>query len=179
MLYLTSFKQDRDHHLKYALLGAFPPALHSEFEEQFHVTAREVYGMTEIGIGARVPFEIWHMVGSGRSASRPISASCASWMRTETMCPWDRSESCWSKARHFKGYYRKPAENAKAFVGEYFRTGDLFRQDEDGNYYFVSRKKDMIRRMGDNISASEVEQVLMSHPKIAEAAVVPVPDRCG
>jgi crotonobetaine/carnitine-CoA ligase len=76
----------------------------------------------------------------------------------------------------FKGYYKKPEENARAFLGEYFRTGDLFRQDEAGYYYFVSRKKDMIRRMGDNISATEVEHVLMSHPKIAEAAVVPVPD---
>jgi crotonobetaine/carnitine-CoA ligase len=76
----------------------------------------------------------------------------------------------------FKGYYNKPDATAKAFEGDWFRTGDLFRQDEKGYFYIVGRIKDMIRRTGDNISASEVEHVLTSHPKILSAAVVPVPD---
>jgi acyl-CoA synthetase (AMP-forming)/AMP-acid ligase II len=50
------------------------------------------------------------------------------------------------------------------------------RQDERGLYYFVGRKKDMIRRSGENISAVEVEAVLRSHPEILEVAVIPVPD---
>lgn len=177
MLYLTNFKEDRDHRLKYALLSAFPPALHKEFEEQFHITGREVYGMTEIGIGARVPFEDMHMVGSGSVGKPPdIRQLRIVDENGNDVPPGEVGELLVKGQGIFKGYYKKPAENAKAFVGEYFRTGDLFRQDADGNYYFVSRKKDMIRRMGDNISASEVEQALMSHPKIAEAAVVPVPD---
>ena len=76
----------------------------------------------------------------------------------------------------FKGYYDKPEENAKAFFGEYFRTGDLAYVDKNGYYFFVGRKKDMIRRMGHNISALEVEFALESYPKIAEAAVIGVPD---
>jgi crotonobetaine/carnitine-CoA ligase len=177
MLYLTSFKQDGDHHLKNALLGAFPPALHIEFEGQFHVTAREVYGMTEIGIGARVPFEDTQMVGSGSVGKPPDIRQLRIVDEDGEDVPQGEVGELLVKGQGlFKGYYKKPTENARAFLGEYFRTGDLFRQDKDGNYYFVSRKKDMIRRMGDNISATEVEQVLMSHPRIAEAAVVPVPD---
>ena len=76
----------------------------------------------------------------------------------------------------FKGYYKKPKETSDAFDGEWFRTGDLFRKDENGYYYIVGRKKDMIRRSGENISSSEVENILTSHPKIISAAVVPVKD---
>jgi crotonobetaine/carnitine-CoA ligase len=75
-----------------------------------------------------------------------------------------------------KGYYRKPKETAEAFEDGWFHTGDLFRRDEKGYYYIVGRKKDMVRRHGENISASEVENVIRSHPKILDVAVVPVPD---
>ena len=77
----------------------------------------------------------------------------------------------------FGGYYKKPEATAKAFESEWFKTGDLFSQDEKGYYYIIGRKKDMIKRSGDNISAVEVQNVLISHPKILSAAVVPVPDK--
>lgn len=177
MLYLTNFKEDRDHHLRMALLSAFPPALHKELEEQFHVVAREAYGMTEIGIGALVPFEDTHMVGSGSVGKPPHFRELKIVDEDGKDVQIGQAGELLVKGRGIlKGYYKKLQENAKAFVGEYFRTGDIFRQDKEGNYYFVSRKKDMIRRMGDNISATEVEQVLMSHPRIGEAAVVAVPD---
>ena len=76
----------------------------------------------------------------------------------------------------FKGYYKKTKETRNAFNGDWFRTGDLFRQDQNGYYYIVGRKKDMVRRLGENISAAEVETQLRAHPKILDAAVVPVPD---
>jgi carnitine-CoA ligase len=178
MLYLTNFKEDKDHHLKYALLSAFPPALHKEFEELFYVVAREVYGMTEIGAGTMVPFEDTQLVGSG-SVGKPTDFRELRIVDDSGRdVPQGEVGELLVKGQGiFKGYYKKPRENAKVFIGEYFKTGDLFRQDEYGNYYFVSRKKDMIRRMGDNISATEVEHALMSHSKIAEAAVVPVPDK--
>jgi crotonobetaine/carnitine-CoA ligase len=75
-----------------------------------------------------------------------------------------------------QGYYKKPEANAAAFHGEWFRTGDLFRQDERGYFTIVGRVKDMIRRSGENIAAREVEEVILSLPEIAEAACVPVPD---
>ena len=59
----------------------------------------------------------------------------------------------------------------------WFHSGDLGYQDEDGDYHFVGRKKDIIRRGGENISAAAVEQILIDHPRILDAAVIPVPDR--
>ena len=81
-----------------------------------------------------------------------------------------------SRARDAQCYYRKPEATAAAFHGEWFRTGDLFRQDERGYYYIVGRVKEMIRRAGENISAREIEAVLRAMPEIVEAAAVPVPD---
>jgi crotonobetaine/carnitine-CoA ligase len=74
------------------------------------------------------------------------------------------------------GYYKKPEASAAAFHGDWFRTGDLFRQDARGYFFIVGRLKDMIRRAGENIAAREVEAVLRGLPEIAEAAAVPVPD---
>jgi acyl-CoA synthetase (AMP-forming)/AMP-acid ligase II len=74
------------------------------------------------------------------------------------------------------GYYKRPDANRENFRGRWFRTGDLFRQDEDGYFYIVGRIKDMIRRSGENIAAREVEAVLNTLPEVQEAAVVPVPD---
>ena len=75
-----------------------------------------------------------------------------------------------------QGYYKKPEATAQAFHGDWFRTGDLFRQDERGYFYIVGRVKDMIRRSGENIAAREVEQVILGLPTVAEAACIPVPD---
>ena len=74
------------------------------------------------------------------------------------------------------GYWNKPAETAEAFRGGWFHSGDLVRQDEDGCIYVVDRKKDMIISGGENIYSAEVENALAAHPKIAEVAVIGVPD---
>jgi acyl-CoA synthetase (AMP-forming)/AMP-acid ligase II len=74
------------------------------------------------------------------------------------------------------GYYNRPEDTATAFVDGWLRTGDMARQGEDGYYYFVDRLKDMIVSGGLNIYSREVEDALMSHPAVEEAAVVGVPD---
>ncbi|MBT3259856.1 MAG: AMP-binding protein, partial [Deltaproteobacteria bacterium] len=74
------------------------------------------------------------------------------------------------------GYYKNPKATAETLVDGWLYTGDLFRVDEGGYYYIVGRKKEMIKRSGENISANEVENILKSHPKVANAAVVAVPD---
>lgn len=76
----------------------------------------------------------------------------------------------------FRGYLNRPEVTAEAMRGGWYHSGDLVRRDERGLLYFVGRKKDMIRRSGENIAAAEVEAALRSHPKILEAAVLPVPD---
>lgn len=76
-----------------------------------------------------------------------------------------------------KGYYRDPDATARAFSADgRLRTGDKGYRDESGWFYFVDRKSNMIKRAGENISASEVEEVLLDHPDVAEAAVVGVDD---
>ncbi|MDH3729720.1 MAG: AMP-binding protein, partial [Acidimicrobiia bacterium] len=74
-----------------------------------------------------------------------------------------------------KGYYEMPDETRKALGGGWLHTGDLVRADDDGYMFFVSRKKHIIRRRGENLSPSEVENALESHPRVEEAAVVGVP----
>ena len=74
-----------------------------------------------------------------------------------------------------KGYWKRPEATAAAIRGGWFRTGDLARADEDGFYYIVDRKKDMIIRGGYNVYPREIEEVLYEHPAVLEAAVIGVP----
>jgi long-chain acyl-CoA synthetase len=74
-----------------------------------------------------------------------------------------------------KGYWRNPEATAEAMRGGWFHSGDMARTDEDGYFYIVDRKKDLIIRGGYNVYPREVEEVLYEHPKIREAAVVGIP----
>jgi len=74
-----------------------------------------------------------------------------------------------------KGYWQRPDATAEAMRGGWFHSGDMARTDEDGYFYIVDRKKDLIIRGGYNVYPREVEEVLFEHPKIREAAVVGIP----
>ena len=76
----------------------------------------------------------------------------------------------------FSGYYKNPEETAKVWEGGYFHTGDVVRISEDGSFHFVDRRKNIIRRSGENIAAVEVENVLFQHPAVANCAVTPIYD---
>jgi long-chain acyl-CoA synthetase len=75
-----------------------------------------------------------------------------------------------------KGYWRKPEATAEAMRDGWFHTGDMAKIDEDGYFFIVDRKKDMIIRGGYNVYPREIEEVLYEHPAVREAAVVGVPD---
>lgn len=77
------------------------------------------------------------------------------------------------------GYLGLPDESFKAWRNGWFHTGDAFRVDAEGNFYFVDRLKDSIRRRGENISSFEVEAVVNSHPDVVESAAVAVPSELG
>jgi crotonobetaine/carnitine-CoA ligase len=72
------------------------------------------------------------------------------------------------------GYHKNPEATARAWRNGWFHTGDAFRVDADGNYFFVDRMKDAIRRRGENISSFEVETEVCAHPAVKEAAAVAV-----
>jgi long-chain acyl-CoA synthetase len=74
-----------------------------------------------------------------------------------------------------KGYWNRPDATAEAMRGGWFHSGDLAKVDEDGYFFIVDRKKDMIIRGGYNVYPREIEEVLYEHPAVAEAAVVAVP----
>jgi crotonobetaine/carnitine-CoA ligase len=133
--------------------------------------------MTEIGSGMFVPLEDSHMTGTG-SVGKPEPYREVRIVDEDgnDVSPGNVGELLIRGPGMFKGYYKKAKETTQAFTGDWFHTGDLFRQDQNGYYYIVGRKKDMVRRTGENISAAEVETVLKAHPKILDAAVVPVPD---
>ena len=76
----------------------------------------------------------------------------------------------------FSGYLKDPAATEQAWQGGWFHTGDIVRQLPDGMLVFVDRKKNIIRRAGENIAAAEVEAALLAHPGVKQAAVIAVPD---
>jgi long-chain acyl-CoA synthetase len=75
-----------------------------------------------------------------------------------------------------KGYYKNEPATTEAFRSGWFHTGDLGYQDEDGFFYVIDRKSDMIIRGGENIYPREIDEVLYAHPRVKDAATVGVPD---
>jgi long-chain acyl-CoA synthetase len=75
-----------------------------------------------------------------------------------------------------KGYWNKPGATEEAIVDGWFHSGDLAKRDEDGYYFIVDRKKELIVRGGYNVYPREIEEVLYEHPAVREAAVIGIPD---
>lgn len=91
--------------------------------------------------------------------------------------PGDVGELCVRGPYTLRGYFRAPEHNARAFTSDgFYRSGDLMRRHLSGNYVVEGRKKDLINRGGEKISAEEVENLILAHPAVANVACVPVPD---
>jgi crotonobetaine/carnitine-CoA ligase len=168
---------DRDNAIVRVSTYGFPKQEQPRLEERYDFIAREAFGMTEIGVGMYVPIAAVDMVGSGSCGiAEPFRECRIADEHGRTLPPGEVGELLVRGPGMLQGYYKKPEATRKAFHGEWFRTGDLFRQDERGYFYIVGRVKDMIRRSGENIAAREVEEVILGLPQVAEAACVPVPD---
>lgn len=151
--------------------------LHFELERRFGFPARSAFGMTEIGCGLMMPIEAKEMVGSGSCGiAGPFREARIADEKGRTLPPGASGELLIRGPGILLGYYKKPDATAAAFHGDWFRTGDLAVQDEDGFVTIQGRIKEMIRRAGENISAAEVEAALLAIPGIAEAAALAVPD---
>ncbi len=170
--------RDSETKLKQVATFGWPPETCREFHKRFGVIAREGFGMTEIGLGTWTPPELDEMYDSG---SVGIAAPCRETsIRDAEGQPVARGElgELWVRGRSiFKGYWNRPDANGEVFrSGGWFRTGDLFREDDEGFLYVVGRLKDMIRRSQENIAAREVEAAICMLPEVEDAAAVPVPD---
>jgi crotonobetaine/carnitine-CoA ligase len=168
---------DSDHQVIRANCYGLSKQAHVEAEARFDLVAREAFGMTEIGSGMFVPMEATETIGTGTCGRRsPFREVRVVNDKGETLPPGELGELVVRGPGMLQGYYNKKEATENAFFGEWFRTGDVFRMDEQGWCYIVGRIKDMIRRSGENIAAREVEAVLRMLPEVAEAAAVPVPD---
>ncbi|MFW9786063.1 MAG: class I adenylate-forming enzyme family protein [Candidatus Thorarchaeota archaeon] len=95
----------------------------------------------------------------------------------EDVKPGEVGEAIYKSPSLMRGYHGDVSRTKESFDGDWFHTGDLFRVDEDGNYYYVERKSEVIFSGGEKVFPAEVEGILCQHPKIAQAVIVGIPDR--
>jgi crotonobetaine/carnitine-CoA ligase len=171
--------RDRDHTLRKVNIVPLADGFR-EFADRFGVEVYTVFNMTETswpivsernpatlgscgrprpGVSARVVDENDIEVERGKVGELVL----------RTDAPWAMSH----------GYYGNPEATAHAWRNGWFHTGDAFRQNEQGEFFFVDRMKDAIRRRGENISSFEVEAAINGHPDVREVAVVGVPSEFG
>jgi len=167
---------DREHVARLGW-GVPLPAWAPDFEARFGCRLVELYGSTEAGVMIYTPLDEPRRVGSCGRAIGPFEVALQD-KDGFTLGP-DATGELVIRALEpgllMAGYYGMPEASLQAFRNLWFHTGDLLRQDADGYLYFVGRRKDMVRRRGENISAAEVEQVLEAHPAVLSCAVYGVP----
>ncbi|MBM3395126.1 MAG: AMP-binding protein [Betaproteobacteria bacterium] len=175
---------DRAHSVRFGFGAGVDKRLHAPFEARFGFPLVEAWAMTETGAGGVV---IAH------TAPRHVGTSCFGRAPDEleyrlvdesgadvAVCtPGEllvRAAGEDPRRGFFREYLKDADATAAAWAGGWFHTGDVVRADEDGNLYFVDRRKNVIRRSGENISAVEVESVLRQYPGVKDVAVAATPD---
>ncbi|MBA3947131.1 MAG: long-chain fatty acid--CoA ligase [Herpetosiphonaceae bacterium] len=156
--------------------SAMPVEVLHSFEETFNVEILEGYGLSETS-----PVATFNQVGLPRkvgSIGVPVLGVDVRVVDDEDrdVAVNEPGEIIIRGHNIMKGYYRRPEATAEAMRGGWFHTGDVARQDEDGYFFIMDRKKDMILRGGFNVYPREIEEVLMMHPAVSMAAVIGIPE---
>ena len=162
--------------LRMGLSGAapIPPEQLIECEERFHLPIIEAYGATENTGGITANTEDNRKFGSIGTALPDIEVKIFD-NDGKAMAPGEIGEIVVKGDTVMKGYYNKPAATAETIKDGWLYTGDVGYKDKDGFFFIVDRKKDMIIRGGVNVYPKEIESVLVNHPLVDTAAVVPEP----
>lgn len=165
--------------LKHCVSGgsAMPVEVMNEFDSKFGVNILEGYGLSETSPVAS--FNNFEQAKKAGSIGLPIWGVEFRLVDDEgkVVDKLDEPGEIQIKGHNvMKGYYKRPEANAESIVDGWFRSGDIGTRDDDGFYYIVDRKKDMIIRGGFNVYPREIEEVLYAHEAIAEAAVIGVAD---
>lgn len=171
-------ERDRDHQARLAIHVGIPAQIHAELVKRWGVPWVEAYGLTETGVFVAMPTAFADdMTGSG-SIGLPCPGAEVRIVNPDGEDTVDGviGEIVVRAPGLMRGYLNRPEATAETMRGGWLHTGDLGRRDGRGFLYFQGRIKDIIRRLGENIAATEVENVLRSHPKVLEVAAVPVPD---
>lgn len=173
-------ENDGDNPLRLMVGAAAPQDEWNAFQKRFNTKIMEVYGMTECYCCLASPYD----EPRAGSCGKPITG----W---EVLIVDDDNNECKpgslgefvARAPNenvgTSGYYNNPEATAELIQDGWIHTGDLGRMDEDGYFYFVDRKKQALRRRGENISSFEVESVISSHDSVLESAIVGVPSDVG
>ncbi len=171
-------RRDREHKVRFALQIGVPASLHAALERRWGFPWVEGYGLTETGLVVSMPLErAPGMVGSG-SIGLPcpgVEVRLADPDGGE-VATGEPGEILIRAPGMMRGYLDRPEASAEALRGGWLHSGDLARADERGFLYFLGRRKDVVRRNGENIAAAEIEEVIRAHPAVEEVAVLPVPD---
>ncbi len=155
-----------------------------EFEERFGARVIIGFGMTETCYGTIEGMASPHRPGSsGRLRWHPDSRfenrMCILGADGASLGEGEVGEILLRNPAVTPGYWRDDTRTAEALQGGWLHTGDLGWVDDDGYLYFVDRKKDVVRRRGENISSQEVEDVIKAHPAVLDCAVIAVPSDLG
>jgi crotonobetaine/carnitine-CoA ligase len=171
-------KDDREHHFRLACFVPMAIPEQRAFEERFATPFMgEIYGQTECIPATITPFDSERRPGSiGRAAPQ---------LEVRIVDDGDREVAQGEVGEivvrprrpgvMFSGYYGRPEDTLAACRNYWHHTGDYGRVDEDGYFYFIDRKKDSLRRRGENISSLELEAAIRVHPDLQAVAVCPVP----
>jgi long-chain acyl-CoA synthetase len=163
--------------LRFAMCGSAPvPAeVLKKFEETFDCLVIEGYGLSEST--CRSTFNPPNTNRRAGSCGQPIGNEMKIFDESdEEVKNGELGEIVLRGENIFKGYFKNDEATKKAFQNGWFHTGDIGFRDDEGFFYIADRKSDMIIRGGENIYPREIDELLFSHPSIASAAVIGVPD---
>jgi crotonobetaine/carnitine-CoA ligase len=171
---------DLDNPIRIALGAGCPQAVMEEVEKRFGIKCLEGFGMTEIGI----PIHVRVNDRKPGSCGKPMDIyEIKLFDDQDNEVPVGEIGEIVFRPRQpyimMLEYYNMPEKTLEAFRNLWFHTGDLAKKDADGYFYFVDRKKDALRRRGENISSFEVERAVNSHPSVLESAAVAVASEVG
>ena len=175
---------DRAHGVRWAFGAGVDRRLHAAFEARFGFALIEAWAMSETGVAACV---------IANREPRLVGRSCFGRAEPHVALrlvdddgrdvpdgtPGEllvRSAGPEPRLHFFSGYFKDEAATEQAWAGGWFHTGDVVQRDDQGNLCFIDRRKNVIRRSGENISAVEVESVLNQHPAVKASAVAATPD---
>ncbi|RZT94770.1 acyl-CoA synthetase (AMP-forming)/AMP-acid ligase II [Advenella incenata] len=181
---LPADPQDREHCVRFGFGAGVDKKLHADFEQRFGFPLLEAWAMTETGAGAVI---------MANREPRFVGTSCIGIEREDVrvsivdehgreVCAGEQGELwvCHAGANprfgFFSHYLKDTAATEAAWQDDWFKTGDIVRRNKDGYLVFVDRKKNVIRRSGENIAAVEVEGALARHPMVQAVSVAAVPD---
>jgi crotonobetaine/carnitine-CoA ligase len=173
---------ERNHQVRFAIGAGVDPQRHQEYETRFGYPLIEIWGMTEM---VRLIFDADEprQIGT-RAFGRPMpglevivanefNQELPRGVQGEMLIRYSQADP---RKDFFSGYLDDELATEQAWRGGWFHTGDIVTQDPDGLLHFVDRRKNIIRRSGENIAAAEVEAVLQAHPMVFQAAVLSLPD---